>query len=141
MDENESKDKPKDKPKWNSPATEKALMPYRWKRGQSGNPAGNKRGHTLKTRLKNLLKQDYEMKCPFSEQMEIKELGEWIAMKLVGKALKEDTKAIEMIFDRTEGPVQKAVKEGNTESEDIAEFKKRIREKAKKLNTDNADTL
>lgn len=139
MDEN--KPKAKDKPKWNSPVSEKALMAHRWKKGQSGNPKGRARGTKLKTRLKNILKQEIEMICPFSDQMESKEVGEWLMLKLVGSGLREDIQSIREIMDRVDGPIQKAVQEENTESEDVAEFKKRIREKAKELNIDNADQL
>jgi len=118
------------KSKFGSDNSEAAMAPNIWKPGQSGNPKGGKERKGLphlKTTLKRLLKQKIEMKSPFTDKIETKEISEWIALNLIGAALQRDVKAISIIFDRIDGPVEKMLKFTQTESDDVADFKKRIR--------------
>lgn len=74
--------------------------------GESGNPSGRPRGaKNLSTILKELLETDVEIdggeKHPYKNA---------IVTKLLQKAAKGDIKAIQEIFDRTEGKAKQEIK-------------------------------
>lgn len=72
--------------------TGKGFMP-----GQSGNPGGRPKGKSLTAVLRELLNQ--------IPQGDNKELKEAVVKALIGKALTGDTRALDIIFDRTDGKV------------------------------------
>jgi len=76
----------------------------RWKPGQSGNPAGLPKGTiSIKTILTKYLNQELDMNNPLSKKLEKMTVAEIIQLQKIGKAIKGDMKAIEMIEDRMEG--------------------------------------
>jgi hypothetical protein len=75
-----------------------------WKPGQSGNFSGRKPGiPNTKTRYTRLLGLTQKVKNPFTDKMEDFSVIEQIDMQLFAKALRGDTKAMDMIYDRLEG--------------------------------------
>lgn len=79
-------------------------MPPRWKKGESGNPAGRKKGvKTLKTTLTALMKSTIQYKDMDGNEAKMK--GEdALAIALFAKALTTgDVRAIELIRNVLEG--------------------------------------
>ena len=69
-----------------------------WKKGQSGNPKGKKKGtKNISTYLKELLENRIETKDGY------KETGAVIAYRMIQSAIKGDRHMIREILDRTEG--------------------------------------
>lgn len=71
------------------------LIPF--KPGESGNPGGRPKGKSLTAVLRELLNQ--------IPQGDNKELKEAVVKALIKKALTGDTRALDIIFDRTDGKV------------------------------------
>lgn len=85
-------------------ANEQNLKP--WKPGQSGNPAGLKRGtEHSSTRLKRLLHAVGKMKNPLTGQVEEFTALEMADAAIIARAMKGDTAAYREILDRLEGKV------------------------------------
>lgn len=76
-----------------------------FKKGQSGNLKGAPKGKRLSTILKGLMDIDFKAQNKLTKKKEIKTLAEWVCHKLIYTALAGKTKAINIIFDRTEGKV------------------------------------
>lgn len=76
-----------------------------WKPGQSGNPAGKKKGtKNIATRLREAMNVVLTLENPITGQMQTKEAGEFIYEQLIAKAAKDgDLSAIDKLFDRIEG--------------------------------------
>ena len=68
-----------------------------WQPGQSGNPGGRPKGTSLTSVLRELLDQ-----IPKGDTAKLKER---IVKALLDKALRGDTRALDIIFDRTDGKV------------------------------------
>jgi hypothetical protein len=77
----------------------------RWKKGESGNPAGKKKGVlNSKTRLKMLLEVVVNKENPFTNEFQDFNLLELMDMKQIQKAIDNgDTNAYKEILDRLEG--------------------------------------
>ncbi len=75
------------------------IVPYQFKEGQSGNPAGRPKGsRNLSTILRELLDEEIEL-----SDGEKKKYKEVIIRKLITKANDGDLRAITEIFDRVDG--------------------------------------
>lgn len=70
----------------------------KWKPGQSGNPGGVPRGRSLTAVLRELLEQ-----IPRGDTAKLKER---IVKALLDKALRGDTRALDLIFERSDGKVK-----------------------------------
>lgn len=87
-------------------AKEDNLTPFQ--PGQSGNPKGRPKGsRNLSAILKDMLDQDVE------EDGEMVKFSDAIVKRLIQKANKGDIKAIQEIFDRTEGKAKQEIKNEN----------------------------
>lgn len=75
----------------------KGFIEHQWKPGQSGNPGGLQKGKSLTAVLRELLDQ-----IPKGDNKKLKEA---VVKALLKKALTGDTRALDIIFDRTEGKV------------------------------------
>ncbi len=69
----------------------------RFQLGESGNPGGRPKGKSLTAVLRELLEQ-----IPKGDTAKLKER---IVKALLDKALRGDTRALDIIFDRTDGKV------------------------------------
>ena len=83
--------------KLGNPNIAEAGKPYQFQPGQSGNPGGMKKGQSLTAVLRELLEQ-----IPKGDTAKLKER---IVKALLDKALRGDTKALDIIFDRSDGKV------------------------------------
>lgn len=87
-------------------AKEDNLTPFQ--PGQSGNPKGRPKGsRNLSAILKDMLDQDVE------EDGQLVKFSDAIVKRLIQKANKGDIKAIQEIFDRTEGKAKQEIKNEN----------------------------
>ena len=78
------------------------LRPYRWKKGQSGNPGGRPKTKVLSEAYRNALAE--------LSPKDQRTLAEAIAAALVRRALKSDVRAAAEIADRTEGKAPQSVR-------------------------------
>ncbi len=79
-----------------------------FKEGESGNPNGRPKGsRNLSTILKEMLEEDVEV--VIDGKKERRQFQEVIICKLLKKANDGDIRAIEQIFDRTEGKAKQTV--------------------------------
>jgi len=76
----------------------KEFIENQWKPGQSGNPGGKAKGQSLTAVLRELLNE-----IPKGDTAKLKER---IVKALLDKALKGDTKALDLIFERSDGKVK-----------------------------------
>jgi len=77
-----------------------------FKKGQSGNPAGRPKGLlSMTTLLKKALNEKFTRKDPFTGKTETKDFSEWVNVGLLAKAMKGDVRAVEHIYERTDGKV------------------------------------
>ena len=77
-----------------------------FQKGQSGNPNGRPKGRKrLETILRDLLEKEINVDDPIEKKMVRKKISECINLRLVSKALKGDTKSIEIIYERIDGKV------------------------------------
>lgn len=82
------------------------LIPF--KEGESGNPAGRPKGSkNLSTILKEMLSEEIEVNIDGEKTK--KKFADIIVRKLVKKAHDGDLRAIQEIFDRTEGKAKQEV--------------------------------
>lgn len=89
------------------------LKPF--KPGQSGNPAGMKKGtRHLTTIVREIL--DTEIEVEENGEREKKSLADVIARKLIKKAMEGDIRAIQEIFDRTEGKAVQKIDQVNQDT-------------------------
>lgn len=98
-----------------------------------GRPAGRK---SLTTILQNLLDKKFTHKNPFNNnKKESKELGEWLNIILVAKALNKDgdLRAIQEIWDRIEGRAKQSIEMSGLDGKAI-EVKNEIKEKIRSFN-------
>jgi len=86
--------------------------------GQSGNPKGRPKGtRNLSTILREMLQEEIEITTEEGKK-EKKQLQDVIIMKLIKKANDGNLRAIEQLFDRTEGKAnQKIETSGKTEQD------------------------
>lgn len=83
------------------PKGHKFSEPYKWKPGQSGNPAGPPKGiKSFKNRLLDMACKNINYKDIGGKKIN-GELGEAIATALCGRALKGDMKALNLILEYT----------------------------------------
>lgn len=76
--------------------------------GKSGNPKGRPKGsRNLSSILKDMLDQDVE------DEGQLVKFSDAIVKRLIQKANKGDIKAIQEIFDRTEGKAKQEIKNEN----------------------------
>jgi hypothetical protein len=98
----------------NSEGTKKRLanlIPF--KEGESGNPAGRPKGSkNLSTILKEMLEEEIEI--TLDGKKERKQFKDIIVRRLVKKANDGDLRAIQEIFDRTEGKAKQEVEQSTT---------------------------
>ena len=80
-------------------------------KGQSGNPAGKKKGSfSMVTIMKKLLERKVDFPDPLTKQPSKKRIAEIIIYKLVYKAMHEgDMRAIKEILERIDGKVMQPV--------------------------------
>jgi len=79
-----------------------------FKEGESGNPNGRPKGsRNLSTILKEMLEEEIEVEI--QGKKEKRQFQEVIIRKLLKKANDGDIRAIEQIFDRTEGKAKQTV--------------------------------
>ncbi|MGD9276310.1 MAG: hypothetical protein PVJ67_04005 [Candidatus Pacearchaeota archaeon] len=104
-------------------ADKKNLKPF--KKGE--NITHGKTGKRISTRLKEILNKNLTLKNPFTHEMEKKTGSEWVALMIVAHALKGNSKAMEILLDRTEGKVLSKVDMSVSESMSIQIIKQQIR--------------
>lgn len=97
--------------------------PYRWKPGQSGNPAGARRG----PRLSDLLHEALQAPMPADQVQALADLiaagatiGEIIAWAAGLRAAGGDLEALAVIADRTEGAPEQTVHVHDLTGDDLA---------------------
>lgn len=89
-------------------ANEQNLIPY--KKGQSGNPKGMKKGYVhSSTRLRRLLNITENLKNPVTGELEGFTVLEQLDMQQILKARKGDLPAYKEIMDRLEGKAAQSV--------------------------------
>ena len=80
------------------------VCPPRWKKGESGNPAGKKPGtKSAKTILKKFLSMEKNILNPLSDEFEDMSIAEIMHLKQIASALQGDLAAYKEILDRMEG--------------------------------------
>jgi hypothetical protein len=77
--------------------------PYRWKKGQSGNPSGRPKSKTLSDAYRNKLEE------PVPNDPEKRTWAELIAEAQVRDAVRGNVQAAREIADRTEGRARQAI--------------------------------
>jgi hypothetical protein len=77
--------------------------PYRWKKGQSGNPTGRPKSKTLSDAYRNKLEE------PVPNDPERRTWAELIAEAQVRDAVRGNVQAAREIADRTEGKARQAI--------------------------------
>lgn len=86
------------------------IQPFKFKPGQSGNPAGRPKGiPNSKTRLLRLLELTQDLKNPVTGEIEGFTVMEQIDMMLIQKARKGDLASIRELLNRLEGSPQQAI--------------------------------
>lgn len=97
-------------------AREDNLRPKPWKPGQSGNPAGKKPGtKNLSTLLREYLEKKIDApQTPLSPKGGKLPVKDVLVMRLINKAIKGDNRAIQEVFDRTEGRAIETVRKVET---------------------------
>lgn len=115
----------------------KNLKPF--KKGQSGNLKGAPKGTRLSTILKGLMEVDFKAQNKLTKKKENKTLAEWVCHKLIYTALSGKTKAINIIFDRTEGKVPDNLNI-HTDSADLESIKNQIRISNKSAKKDEKES-
>lgn len=86
------------------------LIPF--KPGQSGNPAGKKKGtKNTATILRKIWQTKMEGKDPKTGRMRMMTVAEMSCYALAQKASKGDTRSIEIIMDRLDGKVPQAIEQ------------------------------
>lgn len=89
--------------KSNNPNISEAGMPYRWKKGKSGNPSGRPKSKTLSDAYK------YKLEEPVPNDPEGRTWAELIAEAQVRDAVRGNVQAAREIADRTEGRARQAI--------------------------------
>ncbi len=80
------------------------ICPPRWKKGESGNPAGKKPGTlATKTILKKFLSIKKNIQNPLTEEFEDMSIAEIMHLKQIANALQGDLASYKEIIDRVEG--------------------------------------
>jgi hypothetical protein len=78
---------------------------HKWKKGQSGNPAGRKKGtRAFKTILNDYLEAKIKRKNPLTGKNELRILKDALMLSLLNEGLHGNIPAIKEIIDRAEGP-------------------------------------
>lgn len=92
--------KDKDLTKWM-----KSTEPHRFKKGnQYGKLGGRPKGTVNVTdALRRVIERDFESVDPFSKEKAVAPVRDWVAISLLGKALKGDVAAIREVMDRLDG--------------------------------------
>lgn len=95
----------------------KPPVEHQFKPGQSGNPAGKKKGtKNLSTILRELVECEMDVIDPFTKKTEKKKVSEILMLKLVKKGMNdEDLASIKEIFDRLEGKAAQRIDFGGSE--------------------------
>jgi hypothetical protein len=101
--------------------TPEGAIPF--KKGQSGNLAGRPKGtRNLSTLLREMLEQEITVTTE-DGKTERKKLQEVLVSKLIKKAVKkEDLRAIQEIFDRTEGKPAQMISVNTISPEEVREL-------------------
>lgn len=89
--------------KSNNPNIAQDGKPYRWKKGQSGNPSGRPKSKTLADAYRNKLEE------PVPNDPEGRTWAELIAEAQVRDAVRGNVQAAREIADRTEGRARQAI--------------------------------
>jgi hypothetical protein len=89
--------------KSNNPNIAKDGKPYRWKKGQSGNPSGRPKSKTLSDAYRSKLEE------PVPNDPEGRTWAELIAEAQVRDAVRGNVQAAREIADRTEGRPRQAI--------------------------------
>jgi len=89
--------------KSNNPHIAEAGKPYRWKKGQSGNPSGRPKSKTLSDAYRHKLEE------PVPNDPEGRTWAELIAVAQVRDAVRGNVQAAREIADRTEGRPRQAI--------------------------------
>jgi len=99
-----------------------------FKPGESGNPSGRPRGsRNLSTILAEMLEEEIEITEAGVKSK--KKFADVIVRKLIRKANEGDIKAIQVIFDRTEGQAKQEIKINGEISNQESGFSQEEREK------------
>ncbi len=85
------------------------VEPHKWKKGQSGNPAGRKPGKNLRTVLREMLEEEIEVKIEGQPDKVKKVFSEVILRRLIKAANDGEGWAIKEIFDRVDGKAQQFI--------------------------------
>lgn len=99
----------------------------KWKPGQSGNPAGKKKGvpHS-KTRLKRLLEITEDLTNPITKEVEGFTVAEQLDLAQIVKAKKGDTRAYNALMDRFEGKPTQVI--DMSVNDELADTRSKIKE-------------
>lgn len=75
-----------------------------WKKGQSGNPKGRKKGiPDVRTQIKELFGKKKRVLDPLTGNHKSQSIQRQVILAQIGRALKGDTKAFNSLIDRLEG--------------------------------------
>ncbi len=85
------------------------VEPHKWKKGQSGNPAGRKPGKNLRTVLKEMLEEEIDVTIEGQPGKVKKVFSEVILRRLIKAANDGEGWAIREIFDRVDGKAQQFI--------------------------------
>jgi hypothetical protein len=85
------------------------IEPHKFKEGESGNPNGRPKGsRNLSTILKEMLEEEVEVNI--DGKKERRQFKDVIIRKLIKKANDGDLRAIQEVFDRTEGKSKQEIR-------------------------------
>lgn len=102
--------------------TAEQLRPHMFKPGQSGNPKGLPKGTVqFKTRLLRRLEEQLEFPDFVNNKKKKAEIIDAVVDKLITMALKGNTKALEMIIDRIDGPLKQRLEQTSIHQIDMSQ--------------------
>lgn len=105
------------------------IVPYQFKKNQSGNPKGRPKGSkSLTTQLKKMLAAKIKNYDPITDGDVTQSIADHLINVLLSKALNGEDKAIMEILNRSDGPVKQVIDQSLniTDYNDISEELQKI---------------